>query len=238
MPAKKGYKKKVPVKKATVRRRPRAVAQPKDGMNLLIASYFQAQYLQSGDGDEGKKLSYTIKCDPKKCTILNHEAVKADHSTPGSYLSNGAGASLIADNATSGDLSFTKWGAFSANFNQYKINSINVQVDVDRECGLDNPVSFVTDKANSNALENMAQVSLQAHKSYTMTETRRSAKYGWKPRDAQDKEWRNMNQDLADNNAHFLKIHQDIEKKANGICKHRIQVIMSVSLKDSKQTLN
>jgi len=76
-----------------------------------------------------------------------------------------------------------------------------------------------------------------AHKCYTMTESRRTAKYGWKPSTSQEREYYNTNDELSASNSNFIKVFQEIEPKSEGICKHRVNVVMSITLKDSSNKL-
>jgi hypothetical protein len=218
-------------KKKSIPRAPRNF----DGTTILVSTYFEVIRKQSANG-ASTNVAYTIKCDPRNATLhigenpvaLNAEGLSIQNGSNGLLLNAGA--------VQTGDLVFTRFGDFGKLYGQYKINSVNLSVDVDRECGLDNPVCFRSDKQISTPISDMANVKASAHKQYTMTETKRTAKYGWKPTDSQDKEFRNMSQTLNDNEAHFLKVFQEIEPKENGKCKHQVTVTMSVTLKDSRST--
>lgn len=229
------YTKKAGARKMAPRSRARTTRRaPSDSQTMLLTSYFEIENKQSAAGADGK-LAYAIKCDPRNCSLTLGSAAVAPN-TEGVSVVKGDGQPLVAAAATSGNIPFSRFAQFAPLYRQYRINSVKVDSMVDRECGLDNPVNFSTDKASSTPASNMSDIVGAAHKSIVMTESRRQAKYGWKPSDAQDKEFRNMSQELNDNDAHFIKCFQDIEAKADGKCKHRVTVTMSVTLKDSTGT--
>jgi hypothetical protein len=239
MPAGRGYKKRAPAKKTYKKRAPaKKTYKPTDGTTMLISSYFEVTHKQSANG-EASKIAYTVKADPRNGLVTIANPAVASGAV-GTAVENGSSQALIASGASSASLPFSRFATFAPLYGQYKINSINLSVDVDRECGLDNKVCFRTDKALATNIADMADVMGSAHKDQTMTETRRTAKYGWKP-SGQDRDWRNMSQQLADNDAHYLKVFQEVEPKADGVCKHRVNVLVSVSLKDTQSnpiTLN
>ena len=206
-----------------------------DGQNLTLTSYFEIENKQDANGAD-TKLAYSIKCDPRNCDLVVSEAVRSDDDTSGLLVTKADGTRLVDAGQTSSRIPFLRFGKFAPLYRQYRINSVKVDTMVDRDSGLENPVNFITDKAFSTPPTDMSKIVGQAHKQHVMTESRRLAKYGWKPREAQDKDFRNMNQQLNDSDAHFIKCFQDIEKKANGSCKHRVTVTMNVTLKDSTGT--
>lgn len=222
--------------KAPVRRSTRKPMRrtPSDSQNLILTSYFEIENKQDANGAD-TKLAYSIKCDPRNCQLILPQGAVAPGAA-GISVKKGDNTQLVADAATSADIPFMRFAQFAPLYRQYKLNSVKVDTMVDRECGLDNPVNFSTDKAFSTPPTDMGALVGQAHKQHVMTESRRLAKYGWKPRDAQDKEYRNMSQTLNDTDAHYLKCFQEIEGKANGSCKHRVTVTMDVTLKDSTGT--
>lgn len=227
-----------PIKRST--KRPISRKAPSDSQTMLITSYFEITNQQDASGNDDKKLNYSIKCDPRHPSLLLAEnAVAANEE--GTSVSSGDGGLLVTAGNSSADLAFTRFAQFAPLYRQYRINSVKVEALVDRECGLENSVNFSTDKADATPPPNMGAIVGGAHKQLVMTESRRVAKYGWKPKDSADKDFRNMTQELADNDAHFIKVFQDIDKKEKGKCTHRVTVTMSVTLKDStgtKLTLN
>lgn len=203
-----------------------------DGTSMLITTYFELTNLQPAVG-ASTKLAYSIKCDPRNCTLaLDGNAVAAN--AVGTSVTNGTDTLVVTPGATSGDLAFTRFAQFAPLYGQYKLNSVSISTDVSRECGLDNPVGYRTDKEIATPIANTADLMASAHKQYTMTEAKRTSKYGWKPGTTADKEYRNMSQELSNSDAHWLKVFQEIEPHNSGICKHRVTVTMSVSLKDSR----
>ena len=232
---KKPMAKKPIMKRSTTKRIPRA---PSDGQNLLITSYFEVsnkQAANAGDNNSDTKLSYSIRCDPRDCKLTLSGNAVALHGE-GVSVAKADGTQLINTGSSSNDLAFSRFAQFAPLYRQYKINSVKLDVMVDRECGLDNPLMFSTDKADSTPASNIGTLVGAAHKEFTMTESRRLGKYGWKPSSSQDKDYRNMSQELSDNDAHFVKVYQDINAKNNGICKHRVTVTINATLKDSTGT--
>jgi len=229
------YKKYNNNKKKIVRKRrttiPRA---PKDGQSLLLSAYFEVSLKQIADGAQDK-MAYSIRCNPRNCSLtIDRAAVELGNA--GIVVQKGDNSLLIAKDATSQRIDFARFAQFAPLYQQYKINFVKVSVMVDRECGLENPICFNTDKSEVAPHANMSQVVASAHKEYTMTESRRTAKYGWKPKDTADKEYHNTNQELTAAACHHIKVFQELEKKANGFCKHRVSLTMGVSLKDSTST--
>lgn len=221
-------------KRAATTRIARAPRTSWDGTTILCQTYFELTLKQAAsDTNPVGKMAYSIKCDPRTCTLLLPQVAVALNAAQGLSVDKGDGTALME--AASGNLAFSRYATFAPLYGQYKINSVKINVDVDRECGLDNPVCFSCDKAIAAPSANMSEVMASAHKQHTMTESRRTAKYGFTPK-GQDKDWRNTNQDLHNNDSNYLKVYQEVEPKNQGICKHRVTVLMSVTLKDSQKT--
>ena len=209
---------------------------PKDGMNLLLSSYAEIQIKRPVDANPSN-LAYSIKCDPAKFSLKLSGNQVAGIGQDGLFASKGDNTALIAAGSAVGDIVLSKWTNFQGNFREYKVNFVNVSVMVDRGCGLDNPITFLTDVGDSNPPADMGVVQAQAHKQYTMTESRRTALYGWKPRTVKEKEYKLIAtaDAMNDSEFHFIKVFQDLEPAdVASICKHKITVTMGVTLKDSK----
>lgn len=207
---------------------------PRDGQTVLISSYFEITNKQAAAGAD-TKLSYSIKCDPRNCDLLLDGPAVAIGGE-GISVKKGDNSALVVATATGAKLPFTRFAQFAPLYNQYKINSIKLDVMVDRECGLENPLMFATDKAVAAPATNVGTLVASAHKQFTMTESRRSGKYGWKPTQTADKDYRNMSQVLHSDNCHFIKVYQDIGAKNDGVCSHKVLVTISATLKDSTGT--
>lgn len=216
------------------RRVPRPMAQSSDQMKLLLTQYVEIQNLQGAAGNANSKLSYSLKCDPKHLKLKLSGAQVANAATEGLFASMGDNTGAVAAGAAESILPLARWTTFKTNFRQYKIDFVNIKVMVDRECGLDNPVCFCSDKGDEAPITNMGKIQSQAHKQYTMTESNRTASYGWKPTSASEKEFKVIEHDLVDAEFEFLKVFQDIETKSDGLCKHRVSITMGVTLKDSQ----
>ena len=74
----------------------------------------------------------------------------------------------------------------------------------------------------------------QAYKAKVLTEAGRTMAYGWTAKTTDEKEFHTMSDKTADLRAQYLKVLQEVENNPGGICKHRIEVICSVTLRDSK----
>ena len=214
--------------------KPRRSLVPKDGTNLLCTSYFEIQKKQPAGGEAGI-LSYTLKIAPQGLTLLQNGVQVANKDTVGIFSNKADNGILVAAGGTSADVPVSRFNDFAGVYNQYKINGAKVSVIVDRECGLENPICFTASKNSSTPHNDMSTIVAGAHKSYTMTESRRTAKYGWTARESADKEYRMTNAQLSDGDAHFIKIFQETEAKADGLCKHRISVALMLTLKDSSK---
>ena len=217
--AKKNNKKKV-VRKTSV---PRNLT-PIDGQNLIINGYFEVtKALTNTSG----LMAYTIQIDPKNCKIAK-----------------GAGATETflkgtddTEQLVNSNLDFQKFTNFSANYNQYRVNSCQVVVRVDPKCGLDHALVMSNDKGNDAVVTNMASSISGAHKSFSMTASRREATYKTKNY-GQDKDFLSCNPSEATKpeEIRYIKVFQKLPKyeTAGDMCEHQVQVMMSITLKDSK----
>ena len=248
MPANSTYAKKRP---ASSRRAPmrsakrRTTYAPKvdsDSMNMLVTSYFEASIEQpnltaadiaagktSSDSATGGTFGYTLKCDPVNM------AMKRGGDA------NGAGVVLIkledaanAEIIDGGELSFSRLSNFLTLYRQYRINSVKINVIVDRECGLDNALIMLQDKGESTPCVSVGQAMSQAHKAKVLTEADRTMTYGWTAKTPLEKEYHTISDSINDVRAQYIKVLQEVEPKTGGRCKHRVEVICSVTLRDSK----
>ena len=237
MPANSTYAKKRP---ASSRRAPMKYAKrrttyaPKvdsDSMDMLITSYFEASITQPDQADDckGGTFGYTIKCDPVAMALKR------------SGKANGAGTVLVnmtdaanSEIADGGELSFSRLSNFLTLYRQYRINSVKINVTVDRECGLDNALILLQDKGESTPCVSVGAAMSQAHKAKVLTEADRTMAYGWTAKTSDEKEYHTINDKINNVRAQYLKVLQEVEPKVSGKCKHRVEVICSVTLRDSK----
>lgn len=235
MPPRKGYKKKAPVKRTMTRRKPSVprVLIPKDGTNLLCTSYFEIAYRQT-DASAGK-LSYSIKIDPKGLKLKMSDNAVNTSLLPGLFANKGDNQAIIANGQDNGDIPVLRFADFAGVYNQYRINGCKISVMVDRECGLENPVAFTSSKKEDTPHADMGTIVGGAHKQYTMTESRRNANYGWTARAVEDKHFHMVSDTLDAVDAHFIKVYQEIDAKANAYCKHRCTVSLNLTMKDSSK---
>lgn len=234
-----GYKKKAPAKRAPMRRAPvKRAMKPRrapmfDGINGIASAYFEISRTNAANSAE--PLSYTIRCDPNNPKLkIGSNAVNLDTTTVGIKTNKGDGTELITTGQQSHDISVAKFNALKTNYLQYKVNSVQIKVLVDKNC-LDNQVCFSTDKGTPTPLSNMAQVMSGAGKRYTPTDSRREFSYGWKPSaNSLEKQFVTLSSQINPDDANFIKIFQEMEPQENvNTCTHRVSVLISYTLKDS-----
>jgi hypothetical protein len=246
-----GYKRKsttsrrAPVKRAakrTVRRAAPYRASSNalgDSTTVLVSAYFEVDAQQPApladaaqNQARGGVVGYSIKCDPMaaKCTIA------------GAVPTGGALAlyGRDADNAQfqSGTaIAFPRLTQLKELYRQYRVNSVSCKVTTDRHCGLDNPLIALSDKGAAQAVTAVGKAMSQAHRSKVLTEADRTMQYGWKPKTTSERDFHMIADGIADDNAQFVKILQELEPNAESYvatCKHRVELVMSVTLKDSR----
>ena len=229
-------KRKAPIGRKTTKRRatsykkrPMRSLTPADGQNLLVSSYFEVDATQAAANAQGGVMGYSIKVDPLDAKIVHGSNPSPGGAPIAMAVKDGDNGAL-----TNGTLSFSRLDAFTSLFRQYKVNSITVKVTTDRECGLDNPIIMLTDRGSSAAVTSVATAKAQAHKSLICTESRRTMQYGWKPHTTEDREYHMVSDKWADGKCYYIKVLQELEGKLNGVCKHRVEIVASVTLKDSK----
>ncbi len=232
------YKKRAPAKKAITKRRAPVVRRSRpmrsqfDGMSGLCSGYFEIT--RKLDAGQNTPLSYTIKCDPVHCNLKVSENI-VDLGQTGLSTNKGNGQTLIPLGAVqNADIVLPKFGIMSQNYLQYKINSIQIKVLVDKNC-LDNPICFSTDKGDNTPVTDMAKVMSSAGKRYVPTDSKRQFSYGWKPSGSNEREFITVNSTLQDKDTNFLKVFQDMETAPAGgsTCTHRVEVLLAYTLKDS-----
>ena len=234
MPANSTYAKKRPASsrrapmKSAKRRTTYAPKVDSDSMNMLVTSYFEVATSQNADAALalGGTFGYSLKCDPIQMAIVSDNT----GSTLGVKALN-ASNTVMTDGAF---LPFERLASFLTLYRQYKVNSVKINVTVDRDCGLDNAVIMLQDKGDSTPITQVGAAMSQAHKSKVMTESDRTMSYGWTAKTTDEKEFHTINDMINPLRAQYLKVLQEIEPKEGGKCKHRIEVICSVTLRDSK----
>lgn len=218
------YKRKAPMKSKSM--------VPRDGTNLLCTAYFEIQNQQTAAVPG--KLSYSLKLAPEGLVLTNNSAC-VGLGADGVSANKGDNSILIANASTTGEVPLTRFSDFASIYRQYRINSASVSVIVDRDGGLENPICFSCSKASPTPHADMGTIVGGAHKQYTMTESRRTAKYGFTARATEDKEFRMSSATLAEADAQFIKIFQECDAKANSVMKHRVSVSLNLTLKDSSK---
>jgi len=208
--AKPAYKRRAPVRRA-----------PIDGQNILVNAYFEAK---KNLGATESFMSYSICIDPKEPLITKGAGVSV-------WDGADAPAQLAADK-----LVLQKYTTFSELFNQYRINSATIKVRVDGACGLENSVITSNDKGIETAITSMKSAVSGAHKPHSMTVSRRELSYGMKC-SGQDLDFMTTNTAQATIAAEkkYIKVFQKLPAgDANTICEHQVQVLLNLTLKDSK----
>lgn len=212
-------KKRAPVRRKAPIRRSRPLS---SGTSLLVNAYFEAH--KALDSASESDIAYSICIDPKVGAIIAGTGVTFKDGGDG----NGA---VIAGGS---NLSFNKYNTFATLFNEYRVNSATIKVRTDATCGLENAVICSQDKGDSTVVGNMAKAMTGAHKSYSMTVSKRELTYGCK-NTGQDLDFQSTgtNNTLVEGAKKYLKVFQKIPA-GTGNCEHQIQVMLSLTLKDSK----
>ena len=136
--------------------------------------------------------------------------------------------------ADDGKLAFGRLTEFSKLYRQYRVNSCTVKITTDRVCGLDNPLLALCDRGDATPVSTVGSAMSQAHKSVILTESSRTMNYGWKPSTAEEREYSMITQGIGVHNLNYIKILQEMEKQADCTLKHKVELLFSVTLKDSK----
>lgn len=222
-------------KVAKYTRRPQARRAMGDGMNLVVSSYVEIAAQQNGDASgQGGVMGYSLKVDP------SNMEVRTASQTPSASAALAVGRITPATGlaVADGKVDIDRFNRFKPLYRQMRVNSCTLKVTTDRLCGLDNPLLMSMDRDESTPIVDVGQAYAQAHKSVIMTESNRTAYYKWTPSTAEEREF-HMISDGVSNCATFIKVLQELEPNntAQTICKHRVEIQMSVSLKDSKTDL-
>lgn len=226
--ARTAYKKRAPVRRTT----------PADGQSILVSTYLEVRKNLAADESS---MSYSICLDPKVGAIIAGNGEQFADGT------GGAGAVV----ASGSNLSFNKYNTFASIFNEYKVNSATIKIRTDATCGLENAVICSNDKGNSGAPANMASALQGAHKSFSMTASKRELTYGCK-NVGQELDFRSTNGDttLVDGAKKYIKVFQKLPAMGlagtaaapnplhGHVCEHQVQIMLSLTLKDSKNSLN
>lgn len=217
----KGKSKAKPRAKPTYRRKAPIRRAPIDGQNILVNAYFEAKKnLAAGESF----ISYSICLDPKEPVITKGAGVSV-------WDGADAPAVLVGDRLT-----LQKYTTFKELFNQYRINSATIKVRVDGACGLENAVITSNDKGLDTAISSMKSALSGAHKSHSMTVSRRELSYGIKC-SGQDLDFMTTNEAQATIPAEkkYIKVFQKLPAgDVNTVCEHQVQVLLNLTLKDSK----
>lgn len=233
-PARKPYARKKPM--TSYRRKARTTVT--DGQSLLVSSYFEVEAKQASANATGGLMAYSIRVDPVKATVKIASGANVTgtiaEGAQSFTVKDGANGNIIEPNAAEGDLPFTRLAAFQNLYRQYKVNSFSIKVTADRECGIQNPMIMLTDRADDEPCVSVKKAMDQGHISKVLTESNRTMSYGWRPKTTMDREYHNINDLWNAKDCYYLKILQQTEPKNDGICTHRVEVVASVTLKDSK----
>ena len=242
------FKRKAPYrKKAPMRRTKRSfgakrsyAAKPYDGQNVIVSSYFEVQASQKtpppGSHCNGGFIGYSIPCNPNNCTVKASATPKTTtelgvSSTPGHLV----GMMFQADNTTlasGGVVDFPRLAQLQQLYRQFRINSVTVKVTVDLSCGLQNPLMICTDRLDDSPPYQAPSMLNQAHKTKILTASDRTMTYTWVAKTPREKEF-HMLQDKSLSDIVYIKVLQELEPDEGKLCKHRVEITASVSLKDS-----
>lgn len=215
-PARKPARK--PAKKTYIKRA-RPMSMTRDGQSLLVNAYAEIQKARDAANEE--YLAYVINIDPKNAVIS---------LANGATAHNGVGDQALPNNT----LSYSKYNTFAGLFNQYRVNSATIKVRVDTNSGLEHQVIICNDKGNASAVENMASAVSGAHKSFSMTTSRRECTYTIKT-SGQERDFLSTDAGSTqiDGEKKYIKVFQKIPAGA-GVAEHQVSMLLSLTLKDSK----
>lgn len=169
-------------------------------------------------------MSYSINIDPKYALVSFFDGATATLGDSGATQLPATG------------LSYAKFNTFSALFNQYRVNSITIKIRVDLACGLENAVIVSNDKGTLTPVSSMASAISGAHKSYSMTSSRRELTYTIK-NTGQDKDYLGTGaEQQIPSERRYIKVFQKLPKDAaeTAKCEHQVSVLVNCTLKDSK----
>lgn len=209
------YKKKAPMRKKSM----------VDGQSILVNAYCEV-HKNLDPATEGA-MSYSINIDPKNAKLIGGAGVTA---TKGDANGTALGENLV----------YNKFNTFSSLFNQYRVNSATIRVRVDTECGLENAVITCNDKGDGTVIESMSQAVTGAHKPHSMTQSRRELSYTIKTT-GQERDFlsTNDNQNQSESEKKYIKVFQKLPKGENTkVCEHQVSMLLSLTLKDTKNDLN
>jgi len=215
-------------------------AKPYDGQNVIVSSYFEVQASQKnkpqGAHVNGGFIGYSVPCNPNNCTVKSIATAKTTNESGAPAVPGHLQGSLFqADNsvmASGGKVTFARLDQLQTLYRQFRINSFTVKVTVDLSCGLDNPLMMCTDRLDDSAPTQAPQLLNQAHKTKIMTASDRTMTYTWVAKTPREKEF-HMLQDKSLNDIVYIKVLQELEPDETKLCKHRIEITASVTLKDS-----
>jgi hypothetical protein len=206
------------------------MSRPFDGVSMIASAYFEIS--RTNDANASNPLSYTIRCDPNNPELKIGTNAVASGSI-GLHTDKGDGNALIAVDHQTADIHISKFNNMKSNYLQYKVNSVQIKVLVDKNC-LDNQLCFSTDKGLQTPLTNMAQVMSGAGKRHVATESKREFSYGWAPSTMDEKQYVTLSSQIVSDDASFIKVFQDMEAQSvANTCTHRVSVLVSYTLKDS-----
>lgn len=209
---------------------PRGMPSGRDQTSVTVTAYFEVKLTQPLAAAAGGHMAYVLKLDPAHAAI-----VLSTTNTNNAVLSANQGgvAALELGTANNRALPFPRFAKYRDLFTQYRIDGAKVEISTDRECGLENPVITLTDKADSTPVVDIQTAVQQSHKSTLPTESKRMVYYSWSPKTTADRDFHKFDSAGIDgNSAHYLKILQDVPAINGGKCTHRVTVTMRVTVKD------
>ena len=242
MPAKKSARKNAKSKGAAKhnRKSTRAPA-TRDGMRMTLSTYIEVAAAQpanivNANGDTtinavGGVVGYSIKCDPANLTV------RVGKQSTGQLNVSRINPATSGELAESVRVSMERFEKFKTMYRQFRVDSVSLKITTDRHCGLDNPVLMLQDTDDATPVVDAQQAYIQAHKSAIMTESNRTCYYSFRPTTAEQKQFHNISDGVA-SRPQYLKVLQELEPNSSAVCKHRIEVTMQVSMKDSKTDLS
>ena len=199
---------------------------PSDGQKLMVSTYFEIEATQPSADANGGTLGYSIQLDPTNCLLTSVSTGN------GMTVSKRDGTNAVIADGSS--LTFGRLAEFQKLYRQFRVDSCSIKITTDRICGLDNPLICLTDRGDATPCSTVGTAMTQAHKSTILTESSRTMNYGWKPSTPEEREYCMITQGIGVHNQNYIKVLQEVETKSDAVLKHKVELMFTVTLKDSK----
>lgn len=226
---KRGYKSRIP---RTIRT---------DSNRFLINAIFYAK--KATHAVNNTAMNYSIALNPKGPTLIGGTGVTFHKGDLTQSQLQGPTIVLSLPKFSSGH-TLAAGGTINSGligqYNQYRVNGCQIKVRTGDSCGLVNKMYMANDTGTSGIIDDPETAVSGAHKEFSLTESRREAKYKLKFT-GQDKDYRTTDsaQVLDASLIKYAKVFQMLPAMpliddANQICVHQVEVMFDITCKDTK----